>query len=73
MKTLNEMHEIDVKILKNLLKSIKSEEVRRKTKYLLNQFLNYAVEEKLIAYNPVMSIDIKTRDTEDAICIFWKK
>ena len=62
-----EMHEIDVKILKNLLKSIKSEEVRRKTKYLLNQFLNYAVEEKLIAYNPVMSIDIKTRDTEDAI------
>ena len=62
-----EMHEIDVKTLKNLLKSIKSEEVRRKTKYLLNQFLNYAVEEKLIAYNPVMSIDIKTRDTEDAI------
>ncbi|MCM1556916.1 MAG: site-specific integrase [Anaeroplasma bactoclasticum] len=59
--------EVDITVLKKLLKSIKHDEPRRKTKYLLNQFLNYAVEEKLVLYNPVMSIDITTKESEDVL------
>lgn len=59
--------EVDVTVLKKLLKSIQHDEPRRKVKYLLNQFLNYAVEEKLVSYNPVMSIDIRTKESEDVL------
>ena len=62
-----DMQDVDITVLQNLLRGIKSKEPRRKVKYLLNQFMDYCVVQKYIEYNPVLSIDIKDHNTEDVL------
>lgn len=59
--------EVTVSKLQVVLKKIKGKEPRRKTKYLLNQFYNYAVVERLTEYNPIPAIDISVRKTENVL------
>ena len=43
-----DMQDVDITVLQNLLRGIKSKEPRRKVKYLLNQFMDYCVVQKYI-------------------------
>lgn len=55
--------DVDSVIIKKILNKIydknKSMDVQKKTKTLMRQFFDYAVEEKLVQYNPVLSVKIK--------------
>lgn len=62
-----EIYEVNLNILQSLLKRIKGKEPRRKTKYLLNQFFDYAVVGRLVEYNPILSINIKDKEDEDVL------
>ena len=61
--------QIDSVVIKKLLNRIyssnHSHEVVRKTKTLLKQFFDYAVEEKLVQYNPVLSVNFKVKEKRD--------
>ena len=61
--------QIDSVVIKKLLNRIyannHSREVVRKTKTLLKQFFDYAVEEKLVQYNPVLSVNFKVKEKRD--------
>lgn len=61
--------EVDTVVIKKLLNQIytknKSKDVQRKVKTLLKQFFDYAVEEKLVQYNPVLSVKIKNAEKKD--------
>ena len=62
-----EIYEVNLNVLQSLLKRIKGKEPRRKTKYLLNQFFDYAVVGRLVEYNPILSINIKDKEDEDVL------
>ena len=61
--------EVDTVVVKKLLNKIyaknKSRDVQKKVKTLLKQFFDYAVEEKLVQYNPVLSVNIKIAEKKD--------
>lgn len=61
--------DIDSVIIKKILNKIyetnKSVDVQKKVKTLLKQFFDYAVEEKLVQYNPVLSVKIKTDEKKN--------
>ncbi len=63
--------QIDSVVIKKLLNRIyasnHSVEVVRKTKTLLKQFFDYAVEEKLVQYNPVLSVNFKVKEKVDLL------
>lgn len=61
--------DIDTVVIKKLLNTIyaknQSIEVQKKVKSLLKQFFDYAVEEKLVQYNPVLSVKTRIKIKKD--------
>lgn len=60
-----EIYDVDIIIINKVLNEINSKDVKRKVKYLLEEFFDYAIEQKLIQYNPVASVKLKTIEKKD--------